>query len=169
MASGEVTITFAPKPTELLRNSLAAMSYYPRRLALHIAIPAAIGLAVATISNTDFATTWLLILGYLALYWILLVVRCYIGCRNWMARRPRTMTFNERGVSVKTDTGEHKYDWTAFSALRPRGKGHILMLARSRLFFAIPSRAFSSPGEEAECVEIVTNQLSALRGVSHEH
>jgi hypothetical protein len=159
MTMGEVTISFAPKPGELWRNGLAAMIHHPKRVALHIAIPAAIGYAVAFVSNSDFVTTWLLILGYLAFYWTLLVATSYIRSRNWMAGQSRTMTFNDRGVSVKTETGEHQHQWKAFSAFRSRPKGHVLTLARSRSFYWIPSRAFSSSAEEAECVEIATTHL----------
>ena len=131
-----------------------------------VCVPAAIGLVVGTISNTDLSTSWLIIVGYVALCWTSLALRSYIQCRNWMARQPRTMTFNDSGVLVKTESGEHRYEWKAFSSLRPRSDGYLLTLAKSRLFYSMPSRAFSSPAEEAECVELITGQLSALRRVT---
>src|SRR5580658_740052 len=160
MSESEVTIAFAPTPGELWSNSLAVMSRRPKRMALHFAVPVGIGVVVAAIAGSDLEVDVVTTLVYILVYWTLLLVGTYFRCRNWMVRQPRTMSFSDSGVLVTIDTGETRLAWKAFAELRPRPRGHVLTMARSRLFYWIPSRAFSSPQDEATFVEIVRSHLS---------
>jgi hypothetical protein len=157
----EVSIAFELTSGQLWRVGMGILWHRPKALAFLIGVPVVGALVISVLQNSDQATTLGLIVGYLALMFLVVVVMSLIGARrNWSGRQTRIMTFDQSGVSVKKADTETKVAWSAFDRIRTTRTGYLLTMRQAQVFYWIPFGAFTSTDQRSAFSEIVATHLN---------
>lgn len=150
----EVVIAYQPTFDEGRRALLGASPRTNRALII-ILVGAALIAAVSVVGNNE--PKWSIMLGIVELIVFVgfLVLRFWlIPRRYWKlfpgVQEPRTVTVDDQGINLKSESVETSYVWSSFSRTRETSEFFFLLPRDRAVGFAIAKRGVKSTEDEAK-------------------
>jgi hypothetical protein len=160
MPEGEISVSFTPRVVDLWRAVLVVLFGRPVRLIVLLGSSILVGVLVAIWVNGDQSTSTEIVVGFLALFWLLLPLwTLLIAVRHRESRQRRSVTITEGGMSIKRSDSENAYQWGAFDRMRSSARGYLFTLVGSRGILWIPSDSFATPADQAAFSQIVASHI----------
>ena len=162
--SDGVVITFAPRPSELLRVRLrVAWQARARLLFTGLLITGVISLALSLSARRNlwyWLVLWAIYVGLLvvAVLMIFLILNLQPG-----SREARTYTFTQVGMASSTVRRRRQATWQEFKLAYDIPGGQVLMMKDSRQVVWVPNRAFTSPNAARLVAEWIREGVSEAR------